>query len=79
MDSSSDGAALAVMLVGGLFYLAFIIFFMFCWWRIFSKAGFSGAMSLLFLIPFVNIGVFIYFAFAKWPALENRISPTTFD
>jgi len=36
-------------------------------WRIAAKAGFPGAMSLLLLIPVVNI-VFIWvFAFIKWP------------
>jgi hypothetical protein len=54
------------------------IFFIFCWWRIFSKAGYSGALSLIFLaglIPFIGglicLGVFIWFAFAQWPALKG--------
>ena len=36
-------------------------------WRIFSKAGFSGWLSLLTLIPLVNIAVLLYLAFAEWP------------
>jgi hypothetical protein len=36
-------------------------------WRIVTKAGYSGALSLLLLIPLLNI-VFIWiFAFVKWP------------
>jgi hypothetical protein len=49
-------------------------------WRIAAKAGFSGAASLLMLIPLVNIIVVIYFAFTEWPierALrESRIRAT---
>jgi hypothetical protein len=40
-------------------------------WRIVSKAGFSGALSLLLLIPLVNI-IFIWiFAFVKWPVEKS--------
>ena len=40
-------------------------------WRIVSKAGFPGAMSLLMLIPLVNI-IFIWvFAFVKWPVEKS--------
>ena len=36
-------------------------------WKIVSKAGYSGALSLLTLIPFVNIIMLWVFAFSKWP------------
>ena len=41
-------------------------------WRIVSKAGFSGALSLLALIPLVNIVVLWVFAFIKWPIEGNN-------
>ena len=37
------------------------------WWKIFSKAGYTGASGLLMLIPFVGIIVLLIFAFSKWP------------
>ncbi len=48
---------------------------LFCWsaiiivpaWRIVSKAGYSGALSFLLLIPLVNIILLWVFAFVKWP------------
>ena len=40
-------------------------------WRIAKKAGYSGALSLLLLIPLVNIVVIWIFAFAKWPVERN--------
>jgi hypothetical protein len=41
-------------------------------WRIFSKAGFSGALSLLMFIPFVNLIMIFVLAFAPWPALKQN-------
>lgn len=40
--------------------------------RILSKAGYSGAWSLLTLIPIVNIVMIWVFAFSAWPALRTR-------
>jgi hypothetical protein len=65
------GPMLAVFVLIGLAIAAFSIF---CWWRIFSKAGYNGALSLIFLAgiipligPLVILGLFIWFAFAEWP------------
>ncbi len=41
-------------------------------WRIFSKAGYHGALSLLMLVPLVNLGMIFFLAFAQWPALKNQ-------
>jgi len=36
------------------------------YWRIFSRAGFSGWLSLLMLIPFVNLILLYVVAFSEW-------------
>jgi uncharacterized membrane protein YhaH (DUF805 family) len=36
-------------------------------WMIFTKAGFSGWMSLTQIIPLVNVIALFYLAFAEWP------------
>lgn len=41
-------------------------------WRIASKAGFSGAWSLLMWVPLLNIVLLWVFAFTKWPVQEQR-------
>jgi hypothetical protein len=41
------------------------------WWKIFSKAGHPGALSLTMLIPGVSFFVFLWFAFSDWP-IEKR-------
>jgi hypothetical protein len=40
-------------------------------WRIVSKAGFPGALSLLMLVPFVNLIMLWVFAFTRWPNEKN--------
>lgn len=40
-------------------------------WRITSKAGFPGALSVLLLVPIANIIYVYYLAFAEWPNLRN--------
>ncbi len=44
----------------------------FPFWRICSKAGFQGALSLLMLVPIANIILPFYLALAEWPALKAR-------
>jgi len=56
----------------GLVMLLVCVFMIFCYWKIFSKAGYSGALSLLMLVPLVNLIVFVWFAFAQWPVLKGQ-------
>jgi hypothetical protein len=35
-------------------------------WKIFSKAGFSGWLALLTIIPLVNLIILYYVGFSKW-------------
>lgn len=51
--------------------VASIVFAIIIWWRIFSKAGYSGAMSLLLFIPIANLIVLCVLAFAEWPILKE--------
>jgi hypothetical protein len=60
----SDTTALAI---GG----ALVLFYMLAWWRIFSRAGYHGAVSLLMLIPVVNVVMFFWLGFGPWPAANE--------
>lgn len=54
----------AFFLLIGLLITAFLIF---CFWRIFSKAGLAGPLALLGLIPFFGwLVVLCIAAFARW-------------
>jgi hypothetical protein len=48
-------------------------------WRICSKAGFPGALSLLVLLPIFNLFLLFFLAFAEWPALRVRQEKSTSD
>ena len=41
-------------------------------WKIFAKAGFSGVLAVLMIIPIVNLFMIFYLAFAEWPALKGK-------
>jgi hypothetical protein len=61
--------------------LAIFVFMIYLQWRIFSKAGYPGAIALVWLtlfIPILNIigclavlGIWIWFAFAEWPVQKQ--------
>ena len=81
--TSDDAAAVAMMsgMMGGFLIIGLIVLVLFIvfWWKIFQKAGYNGALSLIFLasivpligwiVPIVLIG---WFAFSEWPALKNK-------
>lgn len=59
--------------IGQFFAILFIssligtIFAIIVYWKIFSKAGYSGAMSLLMLVPIANLIALCILAFGEWP------------
>ena len=76
---SNDAAVGTTMIVFGIVYLAMIVLFIVAYWKIWSKAGFNGAWSLLMLVPLVNLVAFLYLAFAEWPIHKRLGSPDTFN
>ena len=48
-----------------------IIVTLFPFWIIFKKAGFHPALSILTVLPVVNIIVLYYVALSSWPALKK--------
>ncbi len=51
--------------------IGFIVLYGWIWWRIFSKAGFPGAIGLLMFIPVANLIMPIFLAFSDWPIHRN--------
>lgn len=43
-------------------------------WKIWSRTGHSGWISLLMLIPLVNLIMLYVLAFKDWPAMPKRQS-----
>lgn len=77
MDHTSAATAsafAALAFVYAIVLLAFVAFTLWVYWRIFTKAGYSGALSLLNLIP--GIGPLIcalILAFGRWP-IEDQLA-----
>ena len=61
---------MGVLLV--FFYIIIGVVFLIAWAQIFSKAGYSGWLCLLLIIPLVNAILFLWFAFSMWPVLRGR-------
>jgi hypothetical protein len=64
-------AMLAGMGTMAIIWLVIVAFLIFIYWKIFSKAGYSGALALLLIVPIVNLILIIWFAFADWPILKR--------
>lgn len=64
----------------GIISLLSIVLAVVIWWRIFSKAGYNGALSLLLFVPIANIIMLCILAFGEWPiyqelnALRQRVN-----
>ena len=66
------GAGLLVVILSVIMYLVIMVLVLIVpTWRICNRAGYSGAISLLHLIPGVGtLIVFAILAFGTWPAGE---------
>jgi len=84
-DPSAMMAAMGPMFgVIAIVGIAIAVFSIFCWWKIFSKAGYNGALALVFLAgiipligPIICLVLFIWFAFADWPVRKGAAPPVT--
>ncbi len=53
----------------GLFmWLIMAVVIILPFWFIFSKAGYSGWLSLLIVVPIINIVTLYFLAFSTWPS-----------
>ncbi|PKQ16848.1 MAG: hypothetical protein CVT67_03540 [Actinobacteria bacterium HGW-Actinobacteria-7] len=55
-----------------VFILAVVVFLIWLYWRILTKAGYSGWLSLLNLVPFGSLVLMLMLAFGNWPVLQDR-------
>jgi len=63
----NTGALTGIILSSVIFSLVAIIFAVVIYWRIFAKAGYSGALGLLMFVPIANIIMLCILAFGEWP------------
>ncbi len=73
MDTYGPGSDVAPVFAGCFFLvwivfaLAMLVFMALVYWKIFSKAGYPGALGLLMLVPIANIVMLLILAFGQWP------------
>lgn len=75
-DSASAGVVAAMAALGIVWFVVIIAlcaFMVWVYWKIFSKAGFNGAMSLLMLVPIANLVAILLLAFSRWP-IEDELA-----
>jgi type II secretory pathway component PulF len=53
---------------GPIICLIIVILIILPFWFIFSKAGYSKWLSLLMVVPIVNIVMLYFLAFSTWPS-----------
>jgi hypothetical protein len=62
-----------IRIVAGLLAIFVVLpVFVIPYWEIFSKAGFAGALSLLIVVPLVNLIVLYVVAFSKWKTKPDK-------
>ena len=59
---------------GPLMMPIFAVLIILPFWFIFSKAGFPRWLSLLMVVPIVNVIMQYVFAFSDWPSLQKKNS-----
>lgn len=54
-----------------LVILVFSAVFLLPFYRIFTKAGYPGIMSLTMIVPVLNVVMLFYLAFSEWPVCRD--------
>jgi hypothetical protein len=67
----NTGALTGIIISSVIFSLVAIIFAVVIYWRIFAKAGYSGALGLLMFVPIANIIMLCILAFGEWPIYKE--------
>ncbi|MBV8491121.1 MAG: hypothetical protein JO199_11385 [Candidatus Eremiobacteraeota bacterium] len=74
MNAAALGFAGVFVFVYFLFIIGIVALTIWFWWRIFAKAGFSGALALLnLLFPVGNLVCILILAFGRWP-IEDQLA-----
>jgi len=66
MDPHMLHMMMGMMSVFGIFFLIGMLIYIIPFWFIFKKAGFSPVLSLLLIIPLVNLVMLYVLAFSEW-------------
>ena len=69
------GMGVGIVLFAVIFFFVLIAFLIYLLWRIFTKAGLSGPLALLVLVPGIgSIIVLCVLAFAEWKVVPAPVA-----
>lgn len=66
-----EAATIVRIVAGSVAILVIVPIFVIPYWKIFAKAGFAGALSLLMIVPVINLIVLYVVAFSEWRVSAN--------
>ncbi|WP_206609487.1 hypothetical protein [Thiohalobacter thiocyanaticus] len=72
MPGAGEGMPTGFFVFGPIMWIIFALIIIVPFWAIFSKAGYSKWLSLLMVIPIVNLIALYFLAFSAWPSLRKR-------
>ncbi|MDT8385796.1 MAG: hypothetical protein RRB22_15440 [Gammaproteobacteria bacterium] len=72
MPTAGEGMPPGFFVFGPIMWVVIAIIVIIPFWAIFSKAGYSKWLSLLMVIPIVNLIALYFLAFSAWPCLQRR-------
>lgn len=75
MDPHMLHMMMGMMSVFGIFFLIGAVIYIVPFWFIFKKAGFSPVLSLLLVIPLVNLVMLYVLAFTEWKVVPAAQAP----
>jgi len=62
-----------ISMYGLVICLIFVVLIIIPFWFIFSKAGYSKWLSLLMVVPIVNVVMLYFLAFSSWPSQRETL------
>jgi len=60
------------------FFILTLLFWVIPFWKIFKRLGYPPILSLVMLIPILNIGALWFLAVGNWPLNDNRFFTNQF-
>jgi hypothetical protein len=67
-NAAAAGILSGIILTAIIVSIALAVFFVWLFWRIFSRTGMNGALGLLCLVPYVGwLICLLVLAFSRWP------------
>ena len=72
MQGQGEGMPTGFFTFGPFMFIVMAVVIVIPLWMIFQKAGHSKWLSLLMVVPLVNVITLYWLAFSTWPSQRNK-------